>query len=1081
VVEQRHIVAPIAQGNVLQKVNERRGKARQRRRGAIIQRQLQEKAQGRKFDRLIKAKKFQEILDLIVDGTQGTLTASQAETMIRTIHELGKHTLKIDTDVEEKIIMVNPTSYDFLTHILTNGLIVEEGVTYGSDVIDNLLVNQIENLRIEKLKPPPKAIANKDGRFFPYINTTSLNLERYQIYSQEQAYNLKEREHCLLKALTECGISQALINEVKLSFVTGCNFAKKNLKAVATIIGKNIVLHQFKKNGKIGKTVFKASGGPLGAAEHVAIAIHESHYFVFDDTLYSKFFISNYDELKDVEDAHSIVRKGRSGTYRRDDTKKVNSLIMVDKLLKAGFFEKLDMSQFEEASSHQKTREHVYLNNIENEQRPVSSATDDPDKDKLDQSQIFYADCETFVNGGADREKHELYLLGHVGSLNDRVIIHNVCDKRHQNQHNSAPQDAVHDWLNMMTKGGKQDCVVYFHNLKYDYHVLEQYLNIKKKCQKDGVLYNVVASYKKAKIELRDSYKLAAFSLSTFNKIFNLGARYSKKEAIAYNYYTKENNDLPISIEDYLSHLTIEERETFKQNMKDEPTYNKRDKTFNPTSYYKDYLKLDCLVLKKGLQKFDASIGEITNNRMSIYDSLTISSLTDQFMNLEGAYEGVHEIRGNLRAYTAKAVYGGRVCVNEKYKKKVITGKISDYDGVSLYPSGINRWCREGGIPMGKAKLFEDGEYNTWNEKFYSIMTVKITKVNKHQQMPFIAHKTEEGSINYTNTPPVEDIVIDSTTLQDYIEFHEIEYEILDGVYWDEGGNKKMGEVIGRLFEARLKYKVSNPALANILKLMMNSSYGKTIIKKTKTKIDIVKTGKYTQDKTTGEWVFDDKNSQFESYIYNNFNTIKEYRQLSENTYEVKKLCADNTYNRGHIGCGILSMSKRIMNEVFDVANDNGYTIYYTDTDSLHCNFEDVPKLEAKYKEKYGKTLNGKNLEQFHTDFDLKGADGEIYATKSIFLGKKSYYDKLECVNTDGAIVTGSHVRLKGITEAGMNEASKRYINGFEGLYEDLAKGTKVKMILNPFDEEANKQHFCFEFHKGVVRTRKEFSRTVKF
>ena len=32
-------------------------------------------------------------------------------------------------------------------------------------------------------------------------------------------------------------------------------------------------------------------------------------------------------------------------------------------------------------------------------------------------------------------------------------------------------------------------------------------------------------------------------------------------------------------------------------------------------------------------------------------------------------------------------------------------------------------------------------------------MTVKITKVNKTQQMPFIAQK-EEGSIRYINTPP---------------------------------------------------------------------------------------------------------------------------------------------------------------------------------------------------------------------------------------------------------------------------------------------------------------------------------------
>ena len=81
-------------------------------------------------------------------------------------------------------------------------------------------------------------------------------------------------------------------------------------------------------------------------------------------------------------------------------------------------------------------------------------------------------------------------------------------------------------------------------------------------------------------------------------------------------------------------------------------------------------------------------------------------------------------------------------------------------------------------------------------------MTIKITKVNKIQQMPFIAHKTKD-SIKYTNEASEDEIVIDSITLQDYINFHHIEYEILDGVYWNDGINKKMGEVVKRLFEAR--------------------------------------------------------------------------------------------------------------------------------------------------------------------------------------------------------------------------------------------------------------------------------------
>ena len=288
-----------------------------------------------------------------------------------------------------------------------------------------------------------------------------------------------------------------------------------------------------------------------------------------------------------------------------------------------------------------------------------------------------------------------------------------------------------------------------------------------------------------------------------------------------------------------------------------------------------------------------------------------------------------------------------------------------------------------------------------------------------------------------------------------------------------------MGEVVQTLFDARLKYKKTNVALANVIKLMLNSSYGKTIMKKTNTETKIVKTTNKTYNKKTKKWVVH-KKTDFENYVYNNFNTIKRYRKLNKDNYEVEKICSDNSYNRGHIGCAILSMSKRIMNEVFDVANDNKYPIYYTDTDSLHCNLEDVPKLEAKYQERFNKELNGKNLEQFHTDFDLNGACGEIYATKSIFLGKKSYYDKLESVDKDGNTITGQHIRLKGITEAGLEHTSKKY-NGYENLYTELSKGEKIKIILNPFDESKNKNKVLFEFKEGKVSTKKEFTREVKF
>ena len=1158
---------------------------------------------------MITGNQFQNILNMVVNDNQ-TLTNQQAQRVWNNITGQGNHILTITFgDGREQIIAVNATTRDFIIDILINGLLVEQQEQYGSDIIDNLNIRDIQSLTIERLRRPERRIVNRDGRFFPYVNTTNEDLSKYQVFNQEQAYDQKlvsKREHCLIHTLTQAGIETSVINNIKMSYIQDNTdntvriaIRKKDLHNISNIIKRNIVVHTM--NGKrIAKQVIKAEEA---VGEDINMAMYENHYFLFEDTKYSKYSIINYEELKDEEDFNNIIKtvkkKDKTYNYKDENKSKINSLLLVDKFFKAQYFKKLDLCKFEESTTHEKLKEHIYLDNIDNEQRlceekkekktlddmginryteekKVIKATEKLTKKEKPKQEIYYADCESFVK---DVDYHKLYLLGVVNDKSDIVDIYNICDQP-EKEDVSREQQVVYKFFNNITKNGTTNALVYFHNLKYDYHLLERLINIKDRCEKDGQLYNIVCKYKGKEIELRDSYKILPFALSKFGSEFNLPKEIRKKEAIAYNYYKEQNNNRIIKAKEYRKLLSSKEKTIFKDAVKQCPSYNIEDKTFNPLTYYQEYLRLDCLVLKKGIQTFNKLIQEITENKMNVYDSLTISSLTDKYMKKEGAYEGVYEVQGNLRAYIAQAVYGGRVCVNPKYKKKVIKGKISDYDGVSLYPSAINRLCRLMGLPKGKAKRYttekqmvekyvevDEEIYNcqgfgydsivgivndeyyyygywdkytqgkleytqgkleytqgkkldekelkqlnrylehskkssikeipkarvkkmvldypetdlkNWNTKLYSILTVKINKVNKIQQMPFIAHKTED-SIKYTNTAPEKPIIIDSITLEDYIKFHEIEYELLDGVYWDGGSNKKMGEVIQRLFNARLQAKKEGKtALSNTIKLMLNSSYGKTIMKKSKTAKQIIKTETKKYNKTTKEWEVKSK-TNLKDYIYNNFNTIRNYRKLNENNYEVEKTCADNSFNRGHIGCAILSISKRIMNEVFDVANDNKYPIYYTDTDSLHCNLEDVPKLEAKYKERYNKELNGKQLEQFHTDFDLDGAKEEIYATKSIFLGKKSYMDYLESKDENGNTIHGFHIRLKGITKEGLEHTAKQYNNSYIGLYEDLAKGNEKKIILNPYNPDTNENKVLFEFKEGKVSTKKEFTRVVKF
>ncbi len=982
-----------------------------------------------------------------------------------------KYSVRLDLGNRIQYIPINNITREFIIDLLTRDKnIIEREDSYGSDVLDKMTFIQIKNISVTA-HDQTKFLKNKNGKFFPYLNTTNLDLSKYQIFNQEQAdINNNSRykiEHCIIHSLLQCGISEALVNSVKLSIEIGASFQQKHLNKVANIIQKNIRLYYYAKNNEIKKTVFKCD---RETEKYIEIAMYAEHYIVYEKSIYSSFFINNYDEFKDHKDCHRITRMKKKKVVRTNDSK-INSLRMVKILYENNKFQKLNMIDFDENSTNKETRDHIYLDNIENEQYLIEIPKEKEEEKEKDEKFVVYADCETVVTG----EKHELLMLGYVFdkdkddyvesyNINEMIVKEGVKQRRFVNE-----QALLNKFFDDVTKNGKRDGLVYFHNLKYDYNILESLLTITGKCEKQNNIYSVNVIHNKRIITFVDSYKLVSVPLKKFPSMFQLPAKYKKQEAIAYEYYNHENHDKEIKTEDYRKLLSRKERRIFDEvvvnkELKERWKYHDEEKTFNPTEYYKYYLEYDCLVLKKGIQKFDSLIKEITDNIMTVYDCLTISSLTDKYLIKKGCYEGVYQSTGNLREYISRAVSGGRVCVNPLYKKKVIEERISDYDGVSLYPSAIKRVADEIGLPTGKAKRFEKDDLVNWKNKTYSIMTVKITKINKKQQIPFISYK-KNGILEYSNEPPNHNIIIDSITLEDYIKFHKIEYELLDGVYWNQGGNKKIGEEIFNLFKTRLKYKNTNEALANTIKLMLNSAYGKTILSKTKTKKKILK---YDQRK-------------IDNYICNNFSTIKSYRPVNKFCWEVEEIGVDESYNRGHCGCLILSMSKRIMNEVFDIANDNDIVIYYTDTDSIHMKQQDVSKLENLFREQYKKELNGKNLGQFHVDFQLEGAVGEIVATKSIFLGKKSYMDRLESVDKDGNKIIGYHCRMKGATREGLAHAAKQYDNSYEGLYEDLAQGNKINILMNPYDEEEHSKKVMFEFGKGFVKTREDNYRTLKF
>ena len=173
-------------------------------------------------------------------------------------------------------------------------------------------------------------------------------------------------------------------------------------------------------------------------------------------------------------------------------------------------------------------------------------------------------------------------------------------------------------------------------------------------------------------------------------------------------------------------------------------------------------------------------------------------------------------------------------------------------------------------------------------------------------------------------------------------------------------------------------------------------------------------------------------------------------------------------------------MSKRIMNEVMTLAEDEGLNIWYQDTDSMHINYEEVNLLACAFKAKYDRDLIGEEMSQFHIDFDLEGACSEIYSTESYFLAKKVYIDKLESVDKNGDTITGDHIRLKSVPTTCIKNTSNNMNIQPMDIYKHLYG--EGKQIL--FDLTENGKNCGFKYEADMsVRSYEanEFTRAITF
>jgi hypothetical protein len=343
----------------------------------------------------------------------------------------------------------------------------------------------------------------------------------------------------------------------------------------------------------------------------------------------------------------------------------------------------------------------------------------------------------------------------------------------------------------------------------------------------------------------------------------------------------------------------------------------------------------------------------------------------------------------------------------------------------------------------------------------YYVMTIEIVHVGINDHDFGLIIKKDKYSQTNCNEKNIT-MTVSQIYLEDLVKYHDIMFKVKHGYIWGRKCSRSHAnqEVIHNLYNLRAECKRQGSSLETVLKLMLNSAYGKQLQKPIKNITKVF----YNKDKYIKYRISHDTQIDSIIPIYNYLTEDSEYGWLVK-----ERKCIDDQYNNAVFAGIILDFSKRIMNEVMCLAKELGIRIYYQDTDSIHLEADKLDLLCDEFHKKYGRELIGSDVGQFHPDFDELSGDN-IHTVCSIFNSKKCYYDLIVDDNHKAAV----HFRAKGIPQDALKNYCKDMNISILEAYLKVFNGEKVNIDI---------VKYCPSFateKSGRIMDNYQFSRTIQ-
>lgn len=950
-------------------------------------------------------------------------------------------------------------------------LSVEEGVESDSDfVIHDLTLGSVSMEWLPKAKNQTKR-----SEFFRYFTNEYYNLEEFQVYNHAHDFQSKNKDcdiPCFLYALHQadaqekCGLEDDLIETIS-SVMYSSSATHDFIKKTAESFDLYITLKTYRENED--KFDFNTSSYGKKNNKLIELGCVGQHLFAIKPTKVSEYALkytqfANHQEFPSIRVKNGRVVKngipklllshqviGYLYFHRKtmltpitlqnapnllnnkyDKISSLNSLAMNKR-----WFKKIGLTTTEIFDGEYITEGQKYGS--------LPFSTRDPNTKKIIADHFFtvYFDLETFaemIDRLATRFP-EIAKLHYDGDHVPYLAAWKINDGETQYAFGL-------DCIKTMLDSFPPNCnyLMWAHNAGFDVRFLIKHLTtFDSRCgiiESGNSMKQLVATYEGRKLVMKDTKSFIAGALSGMPEMFP-GACDEltlEKESFPHDLMNVDSFDSMMCLD-----LIKSEFDDAENLIKNATTIGAiENNTLNVKKYAIHYCKRDVDVLAACFERFRDMF--LTRFNQDVYNHISMPGLAYSILHNDGCYDDCYSMSGPCLSFARDAIVGGRVMTRDNVKHHT-THEIVDFDAVSLYPSAM---ARLRGFVKGAPKLHKQ----MIPKCDYYISKVKITGLTKNLHFPLQSVKADAtSSRDFTNDIIGKTIIMDQYALEDLVEFQGATYEVIEGLYWNEGFNNKIVGSITKLFNERLRLKKEGNPLQNGIKLLMNASYGKLIQKPiVKSKV-IIK----------GEQAIDD-------YTVKRINRLIQRVPISKDIamFEEHKPL-NKHFSPAHLGVQILSMSKRIMNEVMCMAEGGGWDplkndyvgsendlkIWYQDTDSMHIDRYSLPSLVESYKAKYGRELVGKGLGQFHSDFELDGAEGEVYATESYFIGKKTYIDFLACSGND---IQGIHKRMKGIPSKLIDTPRQTYDGLFNGEDQSFEMSSACPIAINNKTQRVSKR-----------------------